>query len=62
MDSHLFDSLEDAIEKWLNDHCEDDEWPNVFVYSNQSKDMAQAAALVFDASVKGQEFAKNEST
>ena len=62
MDSHLLVSLENTIEKWLNDHCEDDEWPNAFVYENQSKDMANAAALVFDASVKGQEFLEDNST
>lgn len=58
MESHLFVSLEDVMEKWLNDHCEDYEWPTAYVYEYQNKDMAKAAALVFDASVKGQEFSE----
>ena len=62
MDSHLFVSLEDVVEKWMNDHCQDDEWPSFYVYENQSKDMAKAAELVFDANVKGQEYLENNST
>lgn len=62
MDSHLLVTLEDVVEKWMNDHCEDDEWPQSYVYEYQSRDMAKAAELVFDASTKGQEYLKiNES-
>jgi hypothetical protein len=60
MDSHLFVALEDAIEAWMIKHCERDEWPRVYVYENQARDMAKAAALVFDASMKGQEFMEAE--
>ena len=42
----------------MDDHCKDDEWPEAYVYEHQAKDMAKAATLVFDASVKGQKFAE----
>ncbi len=61
MESHLFVSLEDAINKWMNDHCEDNEWPDAYIYDNQTKDMAQAAALVFDSNVKGQKYLEDNS-
>ncbi len=62
MKTNLFASLENVLEKWLNNHCEDDEWPSAYVYDNQSRDMAKAAELVFDASIKGQTFLENNST
>ena len=45
----------------MDDNCEEHEWPDGFVYSDEVEDMALAASLVFDASVKGQDFAKAES-
>jgi len=61
MKTGLYATLEKAIERWLNDHCEDDEWPDSYIYEDQSKDMAKAVELVFDANVKGQKFAKKEA-
>ena len=61
MDSHLFVALEDVMDKWIDQHCMDDEWPNEYIYEYQGRDMARAAALVFDASVKAQRFAKENN-
>lgn len=61
MKKKLLCSLEDHIQKWMDDNCEEHEWPDGFVYSDEVEDMALAASLVFDASVKGQDFAKAES-
>ena len=59
MKAALLAGLEEAIDKWMDAHCEDDDWPQAYVYQGEAADMAQAAALVFDASAKGQEFAEN---
>lgn len=61
MDSHLFVALEDVINQWIEVNCQDSRWPEVYVYEDQGKDMAKAAALVFDASVKGQQFMEIEN-
>lgn len=60
MDSRLFVELEGAIQKWMDKAFEADRWPNTYAYEDQVGDMAKAAALVFDASVKGQKFMERE--
>lgn len=60
MDTRLKADLEKAISDWVERNCETGEWPDRYFYNDQHVDMAEAAARVFDASVKGQEFAENE--
>lgn len=52
--------LEQAIDKWMQDNCDDDDWPDMYVYGDLYVDMATAAEQVFDSSHKGQKFADNE--
>ena len=59
MNTRLLAELEKAIEVWMNENCEADDWPNAYVYDDEAKDMAKAASLVFDASVRGQAFAED---
>ena len=60
MNTKLLADLEQAISDWVERNCEQDEWPDRYFYQDQHVDMAGAAARVFDASCKGQEFAENE--
>lgn len=60
MKTRLLSTLEAAIQKWCDDHCEDNDWPQTWMYDAQVVHMAQAAALVFDVSCAGQEFAKTQ--
>lgn len=59
MDTKLKADLEKAISDWVERNCEDGEWPGQYFYPDQHVDMAEAAARVFDASCKGQEFAED---
>jgi len=61
MNTRLKFELESAINKWMDDNCEAGDWPSGFVYESEIVDMANAAALVFDASNKGQSFAIEEN-
>ena len=60
MKTKLLLSLEEIMQKWLDEHCEDDEWPSAYCYIDLARDMSIAAQLVFDSSIKGQEFLENE--
>lgn len=51
-----------VVENWLNAECENEEWPtDVYVPENLSCQMADAAALVYDAAVHAQRFAEEQS-
>ena len=60
MKTALLSQLEEAIELWMNENCEEDYWTENYVYSDLSKDMAKAAEMVFDACDKGQSFLKEQ--
>jgi hypothetical protein len=50
-------ALEEAIQKWIENNCEDLITQSTFAYwfyDDLTKDMAWAAELVFDATVKAQ--------
>ncbi|MES1219462.1 MAG: hypothetical protein ABUT20_28425 [Bacteroidota bacterium] len=51
-------SLTKVIEKWSENECSGKNWPDAYWYETQAEDMAEAAFIVFMASVKGQDFAK----
>ncbi len=56
MNTKLVASLEDVLTAWMDDHCLDYEWPEVFVYPDLARDMTRAVELVFDANANGQVF------
>jgi len=49
MNINLKATLYNAIEKWMNDNCESDDWPKIYVGNKTSDLMAEAAASVLDA-------------
>jgi len=59
MNTQLFAKLEAAIEEVILDNCECDYWRG-YIYPQLSNDMAKAAALVFDASMEGQKFVRDD--
>jgi hypothetical protein len=60
MNINLKVTLYNAMEKWMNDNCESDDWPKMFVGNKTSDLMAEAAASVFDAVEEFQVFAMKE--
>jgi hypothetical protein len=59
MNSQLFAEIEKAIERAVVSHGDEPLW-DCYIYETLFRDMAQAAAIVFDASASGQEFLKRE--
>ena len=60
MNTRLRATLEAAMEKWLNKHCGDDDWPDIWCHHTLASDMATAAVSVFDATLAGQRFYRDE--
>lgn len=60
MKSRLFNRLEQAIEKMINDAAEDGNYWDGLIHPSLSKEMATAAAQVFDAAMNGQAYAEKE--
>ena len=60
MKTKLKATLEAAIEKWMADNGETDEWPDCYFGSESTTLMAEAAAAVFNAVVEFQQYAKAE--
>ena len=60
MTARLLGELETVIDMWIkrNCECESEDWPDAYFYEGEERDMARAAAAVFDASVAGQKFLK----
>lgn len=55
-------ALTKAIQDWANSEAESEEnWPNAYCYETQAEDMADAAFSVFMASVKAQDFYKENA-
>ena len=50
----LLASLENAMSKWIEESCEEDDWPDFYVHEDLATQMAKAAAIVIDASFDGQ--------
>lgn len=61
MNTKLKLAFEEATEKVLRKHSEDGLWVG-YIPPDLSKQMANAAGLVFDASMTGQEFSKNQES
>lgn len=59
MKTELKARLERAIETCIEDCCEEELWSE-YIHDNLYKQMASAAALVFDAAQEAQKFAKEQ--
>ena len=60
MNINLKATLYNAMEKWMNDNCESDNWPAMYIGDKTSDLMAEAAASVFDAVEEFQIYGKKE--
>jgi len=60
MTSKQFADLEAAIQQWVDEHCEEADWPHVVMGNRTIELMARAARSVFDACEESQEYAKRE--
>ena len=54
MDIHLKAMLEDAIDAWVDQGVDTDDWPDAYLGADTIMLMADAAAAVFDAVVEVQ--------
>ncbi len=59
MNAKLFYLLAKAIDDVIEGNCEDDLWDG-YIHETLTKEMAIAAAQVFDASMNGQAYAEKE--
>lgn len=60
MKTRMLLSLEQAMRRWLDENCEEDDWPDTYVTHDITERMATAAAGIFDAMSEGQIFAERE--
>ena len=56
MNAKLFADLEQNIEQWVDDHCEEDDWLDVYVGNLTVNKMASAAAAVLDGIEEAQQY------
>ena len=60
MKKQLYATLVECIDTWMNEHCEEDMWPKMYVGEKTGELMAKAAASVFDAVHEFQNYAEKE--
>ena len=60
MKTQLLVYIEDAIDKVLDEHCEEDLWGGL-IHPGLTHQMARAAKMVFDAAMEAQEYYIEES-
>jgi len=56
MNTRLFYDLEQSISKWIDDHCEQDDWLDIYVGNLTANKMASAAAAVLDGIEEAQQY------
>ena len=56
MNAKLFADLEQSISQWMDDHCEEDDWLDVYVGNLTVNKMASAAAAVLDGIEEAQQY------
>jgi hypothetical protein len=49
MNIYLKAKLYELMELWINENCETDDWPDIYIGGKTSEFMAEAAASVFDS-------------
>ena len=59
MDTRLKAKMETAIEKVINDNCEDDYWQH-YIHPELYRQMTEAAELVFDSAQNAQAYKEHE--
>ena len=61
MSTKLKASLESAIQKWIDENADTDDWLLAYWPDSQTARMAEAAYSVMMASVEGQQYADSEN-
>lgn len=56
MKASLKASLDDVLYEWIGAHCEEGDWPYVFVDENTHERMADVAATILDAITENQNY------
>jgi hypothetical protein len=59
MDTHLLSELEHCIEEFIEKNCEEGYWTEM-IHPQLIRQMARAAAIVFDSGQDGQTYARQE--
>lgn len=57
MNTKLLASLEQVMDEWISENCEEDNWPAMTVGGRTAEFMARAAASVLDACKDSQDHA-----
>lgn len=60
MHAKLYADLQQKIQEWVDEHCEENEWPDIIIGNKTVDCMTKVAASVFDACQESQEYAKRE--
>jgi hypothetical protein len=61
MNATLLARIQDALDRVIEDSCEDDFWDE-YLHPELTRQMADAAAAVFDASMAAQAYAEKEKS
>lgn len=62
MNTNNLAKLENVIEQWIAELCENGDNPDTYIYDDLHADMAKAAATVFEANTKSQKFVEDNYT
>lgn len=60
MTNQQLEALEALINKWVDEHCQDPDWPDIIVGNKTVEHMAYAARSVFEACLESQNYARRE--
>lgn len=60
MNARLYANLVELMEKFIEENCESDNWPDFWADEDLAEDMASAAKLVIIGRVKAQRFYRDE--
>ena len=56
MKASLKDKLDRKMQEWVDECCNDEDWPNILIHDTIEEDMADAAMDLFDTIVINQEW------
>ena len=60
MKASLKDKLDHKMLEWVNECCEEDDYPNVLVHDTIAEDMADVAMDLFDTIIIHQEWLRSQ--
>lgn len=60
MNTRLLATLEQVMQDWMDEHCQEDDYPTVLHHEAIAKQMASAASAVFAAMVDASNFTEEQ--